>query len=82
VYTDDGIAGDEIERRKEFCRMLRDAKAGLFDVIRCDDKDGPGFLGDLEDLECMADHLTGIIESVVKSEVKEDEPDEDDEESN
>lgn len=39
VYTDEGIAGDLIARRKGFQQMLRDAQAGLFDCILCDDKD-------------------------------------------
>jgi DNA invertase Pin-like site-specific DNA recombinase len=38
-YIDEGIAGDEIDRREEFRRLLRDAQAGLFNVILCDDKD-------------------------------------------
>jgi DNA invertase Pin-like site-specific DNA recombinase len=38
-YTDEGIAGDEIARRKDFQRMLRDAQAGAFKVIVTDDKD-------------------------------------------
>jgi DNA invertase Pin-like site-specific DNA recombinase len=38
-YTDLGIAGDEIAKRKEFQRMLRDAQAGAFQGIVCDDKD-------------------------------------------
>src|SRR5262245_9189368 len=38
-YTDEGIAGDEIAKRKAFQRMLRDAQAGAFKVIVTDDKD-------------------------------------------
>jgi site-specific DNA recombinase len=38
-YTDEAIAGDELEKRKQFQRMLRDAQAGKFSVILCDDKD-------------------------------------------
>jgi site-specific DNA recombinase len=38
-YTDEGIPGDQIAKRKDFQRMLRDAQAGLFDCILCDDKD-------------------------------------------
>src|SRR5262245_59256278 len=38
-YTDEGIAGDQIARRKAFQRLLRDAQAGAFDLILCDDKD-------------------------------------------
>jgi DNA invertase Pin-like site-specific DNA recombinase len=38
-YSDRGIAGDEIAKRKDFQRMLRDAQAGLFRGIVCDDKD-------------------------------------------
>src|SRR5262245_50161763 len=38
-YTDEGIAGDEVGKRKEFSRMLADAGRGLFDVILVDDVD-------------------------------------------
>jgi DNA invertase Pin-like site-specific DNA recombinase len=38
VYEDPGIAGDEVARRPQFLRMLKDAQAGLFDLILCDDK--------------------------------------------
>src|SRR5262249_11968398 len=38
-YVDEGIAGDEIGKRKDFQRMLRDAQAGHFKAILCDDKD-------------------------------------------
>jgi site-specific DNA recombinase len=39
TYEDDAIAGDHVEKRKGFCRMLEDAKRGLFSVILCDSKD-------------------------------------------
>jgi site-specific DNA recombinase len=42
VYTDEGIAGDEEEKRKGFTRMIQDAAAGRFSVILCDDKDRLG----------------------------------------
>jgi DNA invertase Pin-like site-specific DNA recombinase len=38
-YTDEGIPGDEVERRKGFLRLLADAEAGQFDCILCDDRD-------------------------------------------
>jgi DNA invertase Pin-like site-specific DNA recombinase len=38
-YADEGIAGDEVERRKAFRRLLADAEAGHFRAILCDDKD-------------------------------------------
>jgi DNA invertase Pin-like site-specific DNA recombinase len=38
-YIDEGIPGDELARRKEFQRMLRDAQRGQFDVIVVDDVD-------------------------------------------
>jgi len=38
-YIDEGISGDQILKRKEFQRMLRDAQAGQFECILCDDKD-------------------------------------------
>src|SRR5262249_33057272 len=39
AYVDEGIAGDEVERRPAFQRLLRDAHKGKFDVILCDDAD-------------------------------------------
>lgn len=39
VYIDEGIAGDEEKKRKEFLRMLADAQRGMFEIILCDDKD-------------------------------------------
>lgn len=39
AYEDLGVAGDEVARRKDFCRMLDDARRGQFDLILCDDKD-------------------------------------------
>src|SRR5262249_28390603 len=39
TYQDDAIAGDHIEKRKGFCRMLEDARAGRFTTIVCDSKD-------------------------------------------
>jgi DNA invertase Pin-like site-specific DNA recombinase len=36
-YTDEGIAGDVFERRPAFQQLLRDAKAGHFDVIVADE---------------------------------------------
>src|SRR5581483_6889613 len=36
-YDDSGIAGDEFERRAGLQRLLRDAAAGKFDVILCDE---------------------------------------------
>jgi DNA invertase Pin-like site-specific DNA recombinase len=36
-YIDDGIAGDVFDRRPSFLRLLRDAQAGLFSVIVCDE---------------------------------------------
>jgi DNA invertase Pin-like site-specific DNA recombinase len=36
-YDDEGIAGDEFERRAGLQRLLRDAAAGRFDVIVCDE---------------------------------------------
>jgi DNA invertase Pin-like site-specific DNA recombinase len=38
-YLDEGIPGDELSKRKAFCRMLADAQRGLFDVILVDDVD-------------------------------------------
>jgi site-specific DNA recombinase len=37
TYCDEGIAGDEFEKRTAFQRLLRDAAAGRFDVILCDE---------------------------------------------
>jgi DNA invertase Pin-like site-specific DNA recombinase len=38
-YTDEGIPGDEEERRTGFMQMLKDAQRGAFEIILCDDKD-------------------------------------------
>jgi DNA invertase Pin-like site-specific DNA recombinase len=53
-YTDPGIAGDEIAKRKEFQRMLRDAQAGRFKVILCDDKDRFGRFDSIDGGEVIA----------------------------
>ena len=47
-YKDEGIAGDEILRRPAFQRMLKDAQAGLFRGIVCDDKDRFGRFDSLD----------------------------------
>jgi site-specific DNA recombinase len=36
-YVDEGIAGDEFDRRPDFQRLLKDARAGLFSVIITDE---------------------------------------------
>jgi DNA invertase Pin-like site-specific DNA recombinase len=36
-YVDEGVAGDVFEKRPAFQRLLRDARAGLFDVIVADE---------------------------------------------
>ncbi len=36
-YTDSGIAGDVFDKRPAFQKLLRDARAGLFEVIVCDE---------------------------------------------
>jgi site-specific DNA recombinase len=38
-YIDQGIAGDEEEKRRGFMQMIDDAEHGAFEVIICDDKD-------------------------------------------
>lgn len=38
-YIDEGISGDEIEKRPDFRRMLQDGQDGQFDVILCLDQD-------------------------------------------
>jgi len=38
-YIDEGISGDEIEKRPDFRRMLQDGQDGKFDVILCWDQD-------------------------------------------
>jgi site-specific DNA recombinase len=38
-YLDEHIAGDEFDKRKDFQRLLRDARAGAFDGIVVDQKD-------------------------------------------
>jgi site-specific DNA recombinase len=54
AYEDEGIAGDEVTRRKAFRDMLRDAGRGLFDVIVCDDKDRFGRLDSIDMGEVVA----------------------------
>jgi DNA invertase Pin-like site-specific DNA recombinase len=53
-YTDEGISGDVITKRKEFQRLLRDAQAGLFDCILCDDKDRFGRFDSIDSGEIVA----------------------------
>jgi DNA invertase Pin-like site-specific DNA recombinase len=53
-YIDEGIAGDEIRKRKEFQRLLRDAQAGLFSAILCDDKDRFGRFDSIDAGEIIA----------------------------
>jgi DNA invertase Pin-like site-specific DNA recombinase len=53
-YTDEGISGDEIARRKGFQRLLRDAQAGLFVGILCDDKDRFGRFDSIDSGEVVA----------------------------
>ena len=38
-YVDEGISGDTIEKRPDFCRMLADAEGGAFAVILAWDQD-------------------------------------------
>ena len=38
-YIDEGVSGDEIEKRPDFLRMLEDAQDGQFDIIICWDQD-------------------------------------------
>jgi site-specific DNA recombinase len=54
TYEDLGIAGDEVARRKDFARMLKDAAAGQFDVILCDDKDRFGRFDSIDYGEVVA----------------------------
>jgi DNA invertase Pin-like site-specific DNA recombinase len=53
-YIDEGIAGDEITKRKDFQRMLRDAQAGHFKAILCDDKDRFGRFDSIDAGEVVA----------------------------
>jgi DNA invertase Pin-like site-specific DNA recombinase len=53
-YIDEGIAGDEIHKRKGFQRLLRDAQAGLFSAILCDDKDRFGRFDSIDAGEIIA----------------------------
>jgi DNA invertase Pin-like site-specific DNA recombinase len=53
-YIDEGIAGDEITKRKEFQRLLRDAQAGVFRAILCDDKDRFGRFDSIDSGEIIA----------------------------
>jgi DNA invertase Pin-like site-specific DNA recombinase len=47
-YTDEGIPGNEVERRKAFRRLLADPQAGKFACILCDDKDRFGRFDSIE----------------------------------
>jgi DNA invertase Pin-like site-specific DNA recombinase len=53
-YLDEGIPGDEITRRKGFQKMLKDAQAGLFRGILCDDKDRFGRFDSIDSGEVVA----------------------------
>jgi DNA invertase Pin-like site-specific DNA recombinase len=53
-YIDLGITGSEVAKRKEFQRMLRDAQAGAFEVILCDDKDRFGRFDSIDSGEIVA----------------------------
>jgi DNA invertase Pin-like site-specific DNA recombinase len=53
-YVDEGITGSAILGRKEFQRMLRDAQAGQFQVILCDDKDRFGRFDNIDLGEIVA----------------------------
>jgi DNA invertase Pin-like site-specific DNA recombinase len=53
-YIDLGISGSEVAKRKEFQRMLRDAQAGAFDAILCDDKDRFGRFDSIDSGEIIA----------------------------
>jgi len=53
-YVDEGISGDEITKRKEFQRMLRDAQTGVFAGIVCDDHDRFGRSDSLDMAEIFA----------------------------
>ena len=33
LYADEGISGTKIKNRKEFLRLMRDARHGLFDMV-------------------------------------------------
>jgi DNA invertase Pin-like site-specific DNA recombinase len=70
-YIDLGIAGDEIAKRKEFQRMLRDAQAGLFRGIVCDDKDRFGRFDSIDGGEIAAPlRRKGVwVESVAQGRV-------------
>lgn len=48
TFADEGVPGDEIERRPEFCKMLEQAKRGKFRVILCDDVDRFGRFDSLQ----------------------------------
>src|SRR5262249_44069108 len=53
-YVDEGVAGDELRRRKEFQRLLRDAQTGQFDGILCDDNDRFGRFDSIDMGEIVA----------------------------
>jgi DNA invertase Pin-like site-specific DNA recombinase len=53
-YVDEALAGSEIARRKAFQRMRRDAEAGKFQAILCDDKDRFGRFDSIDYGEIVA----------------------------
>jgi DNA invertase Pin-like site-specific DNA recombinase len=53
-YIDEGITGSEIARRPAFQRMLRDAQAGKFQGIICDDIDRFGRFDSIDAGEIIA----------------------------
>lgn len=47
-YKDEGISGDDTEKRKDFRRMIADAEAGKFKAILCWDQDRFGRFDSIE----------------------------------
>ena len=69
--ADEGISGDEIEKRPDFCRMLADTQKGKFQVILCWGQDRFGRFDSLkagfvvEPLRAAGVHLVTVTQGEI-----------------
>lgn len=63
IYADEGITGTKKRNRKEFQRMLEDAKRGMFDVLFVKDvsRFARNTLDSLESVRMLKDHNVDIV---------------------
>lgn len=63
IYADEGITGTKKKNRKEFLRMLEDAKTGLFDILFVKDvsRFARNTLDSLESVRMLKDHNISIV---------------------